>query len=792
MTTVLESTKRIARFEVIRALGRGGQGAVWLAHDPDLRRDVAIKTLTMDGSHASVQALLDEAVIVSRLAHPNIVTLYGAGQEDGNPYLVFEYVGGHTLAMVIRDGGRLMPTRAVEIAIQMLRALHSAHLKDVVHRDVKPANVMITDDGVARVMDFSIAALMSDELPGEKGFHGTPAYMAPEYVADRSFGPRSDVFSVGMVLYEMLTGQPAVAGDNVLEVMHRLANLPFKVPSALVPELDEQLDAIVMRALIKLPGERYQSAEQMAESLAVWLAPAVTPPGEAVGTNGTLDFVLRRIRHKGDFPSLANTIGAINRAADSDSEDVASLSGSILKDFALTNKLLRLVNTARYGQFGGSISTVSRAIVVLGYETIRTIAVTLMLFEHLQNKSQAIDLKDEVLASYFGGVLARELVAKAGIRDAEEAFICAMFHNLGRLLVAFYLYEEHREIQTLVGRGTDYDKAAVQVLGVSCLDLGAAIARSWNFPDKIVRSMCAADEAQARKSANDGDRLQMLSQLTSNVCDLIRDVPADRRRARLKALATRYGTSLGFTAPQLEAAVRSAVEEVAHNAPGLDLVVGTSSFMREAMRTCNPDAIDPSGADEPASSALANTVLKAPTDAATQPAQRHLLLAVGIQDISQSLVGDYQLNDILRVILETMYLGMGFTRVLLCIHHPATQSLKSRFGFGPDTDRIIRDGFAIPLAEARDVFNVAISRGADIHVEDVNAPSIRTHVPAWYRERITAQSLALFPVMVNGKPFGLFYGDCDQAHGLNFGADTLAQLKTLRNQAVLAIKASRR
>ena len=788
MAAVLDSTKRIARFEVIRALGRGGQGAVWLAHDPELRRDVAIKTLTMDGTHASVQALLDEAVIVSRLAHPNIVTLYDAGQEDGSPYLVFEYVGGQTLSALIRDGGRVMPNRAVEIAIQMLRALHSAHLKGVVHRDVKPANVMITDDGIARIMDFGIAALMSDELPGEDGFHGTPAYMAPEYVADRSFSPRSDVFSVGMVLYEMLTGHPAVAGDNVFEVMHRLANVPFKAPSERVSELDEQLDAIVMRALAKKPGERYQSAEQMADSLAAWLAPHVTGPGEAAGTNGTLDFVLRRIRHKSDFPSLANTIGAINQAADSDCESVASLSDSILKDFALTNKLLRLVNTAHYGQFGGSISTVSRAIMVLGYEPIRTIAITLMLFEHLQNKSQASALKDEVLASYFGGVLARELVSKAGIRDAEEAFICAMFHNLGRLLVAFYLYEEHREIQALVARGTDHGKAAVQVLGVSCLELGAAVARSWNFPDKIVRSMRTTDEAQVRKPANDGDRLQMLSQLTSSVCGVIRDVPADGRGVRLKALATRYGASLGFTAVQLEAAVRSAVEEVAHNAPDLDLVAGASGFMREAMRTCNPEDAGMSGADEPAGDALASTMLNAPSEVASQPEQRHHLLAVGIQDISQSLVGDYQLNDILRIILETMYRGMGFTRVLLCIRNPATMSLKSRFGFGLDTDRIIRDGFAIPLAAAKDVFHVAISRGADIYVEDVNASSIRTHVPAWYRERIPAQSFALFPVMVNRKPFGLFYGDCDQARGLSFGADTLAQLKTLRNQAVLAIK----
>ena len=792
MTTVLEGTKRIARFEVIRVLGRGGQGAVWLAHDPELRRNVAIKTLTMDSDRDSMRALLDEAVMVGRLVHPNIVTLFDAGQDGDSPYLVFEYVGGHTLAQVIRDGGRLIPTRAAEIAIQMLRALQSAHAKGVVHRDIKPANVMITDDGVARILDFGIAAMVSDDAPGGETFHGTPAYMAPEYVAERAFSPRSDVFSVGMVLHEMLTGQPVVSGETVFEIIHRLANVPFQAPSVLVPELDERLDAIVMRALTKDPAERWQSAAQMADSLAAWRAPDVAAPGDMTGSNGTLDFVLRRIRHRSDFPSLANTIGAINRAADSDREGVASLSGSILKDFALTNKLLRLVNTAHYGQFGGAISTVSRAIMVLGFEPIRTIAITLMLFDHLQNKSQANDLKDEVLVSYFGGVLARQLVSKAGIRDAEEAFICAMFHNLGRLLVAFYLYDEHREIQVLLNRGVDHAKASVQVLGVSALELGAAIAKSWNFPDRIVHSMRATDEAHLRQPASDVERLQTLSQLTSSVCALIRDLPAEQRAARLKQLSKQYGDSLGFTAKQFEAAVKSAVDEVSDNAHGLDLAAGSSGFMREAMRTCAAERGDQAAAAEPANAALASTVLMAPTASASQPDQRHLLLSAGIQDISQSLVGEYQLNDILRIILETMYRGIGFTRVLLCIRDPATATLKCRMGFGPDTDRIIRNGFAIPLAEAKDVFHVAISRGADIYVEDVNAPTIRAHVPAWYRERITAQSLALFPVMVNRKPFGIFYGDCARAHGLSFGADTLAQLKTLRNQAVLAIKAGGR
>ncbi|HYL19431.1 MAG TPA: GAF domain-containing protein, partial [Burkholderiales bacterium] len=163
-------------------------------------------------------------------------------------------------------------------------------------------------------------------------------------------------------------------------------------------------------------------------------------------------------------------------------------------------------------------------------------------------------------------------------------------------------------------------------------------------------------------------------------------------------------------------------------------------------------------------------------------------LTAGIQDITNTLVGNYELNDLLRIILETMYRGMGFTRVLLCIRDPAAKALRGRYGFGLDVDQIIRRGFSVPLTPARDAFYASISQGADVCIEDVNAEAIRDHIPAWYRKLVPARSLVLFPILINKKAVGLFYADSDNAKGIRFETSELSLLKTLRNQAVLAIK----
>ncbi|MSQ58156.1 MAG: GAF domain-containing protein [Betaproteobacteria bacterium] len=515
------------------------------------------------------------------------------------------------------------------------------------------------------------------------------------------------------------------------------------------------------------------------------------PPRE--GVSGTMEFLIGRMRRNGDFPALSSTISAVSKAAASEMEGISALAGNILKDFSFTQKLLKLVNTAHFGRFGGTVSTISRAIMVMGFDQIRTLAVTLLLFEHLQNNAQADDLKDEVLSAYFSALIARDLVSKAGVRNSEDAFICAMFSRLGKLLVTFYLYDERLAIERAISAGASEESASIQVLGISYSEAGMGVASSWGFPDKLVASMRPLPESEIRKPAGDTSRLCVLSELSSSLTQLIRDVPLSKRQESVKAMVARFGKGLGITEQHLDGAVLNTVNEIARDAGILNFRTDKSALFDKA-RKWSVKAKTKSGNDSEAGLPMEAVLLdgskttSAPAAGAASGAARQAILSAGFQDISNALVGDFNLNDVLRIILETMYRGLGFTRTILCALDPKSDSLKARFGFGQDVDQIIRAGFSISLSPARDVFHAAISKGADIYIDDVQSERIRDHIPGWYQQLIPAKSFALFPVMIAKKPVGLFYGDANTAKSLRLEAGDMAQLKTLRNQAVLAIK----
>lgn len=218
--------KHIGRFEILRELGRGAQSVVYLARDPHLEREVAIKTLHFSQPDPRQnEQLLTEARMVSQLRHPSVVPIFEAGEEEGGDlYLVFEYVAGKNLGEYLKASGALSPVKAIAIMRPILDAIGHAHAAGIIHRDLKPTNILINEDGVPRVMDFGIAARV--ETPAHEGAHftGTPAYMAPEYITDHVIGERTDVFAAGLVFYELLTGRRAVQGRDAFQVMNRIAN----------------------------------------------------------------------------------------------------------------------------------------------------------------------------------------------------------------------------------------------------------------------------------------------------------------------------------------------------------------------------------------------------------------------------------------------------------------------------------------------------------------------------------------------------------------------------------------
>ena len=264
------------RYDVGQVIGRGGMAEVYEGTDRRLNRRVAIKVLRPDLARDPMfqERFRREAQSAAGLNHPNIVAIYDTGEDlisDGVnqvsiPYIVMEYVDGVTLRQMLNNGPRILPERALEVIAGVLAALDYAHRHGIVHRDIKPANIMINSHGDAKVMDFGIARAMSDaatSVTATSAVMGTAQYLSPEQARGESVDARSDIYSTGCVLYELLTSGPPFNGESPVSIAYQHVNETPKLPSSVDPSIPTTLDAITLTALAKSPGSRYQTAAEM-------------------------------------------------------------------------------------------------------------------------------------------------------------------------------------------------------------------------------------------------------------------------------------------------------------------------------------------------------------------------------------------------------------------------------------------------------------------------------------------------------------------------------------------------
>ncbi|MFI2761019.1 Stk1 family PASTA domain-containing Ser/Thr kinase [Streptomyces echinatus] len=298
----MEEPRRLGgRYELGQVLGRGGMAEVYLAHDTRLGRTVAVKTLRADlARDPSFQARFRrEAQSAASLNHPAIVAVYDTGEDyiDGVsiPYIVMEYVDGSTLRELLHSGRKLLPERAMEMTIGILQGLEYAHRSGIVHRDIKPANVMLTRNGQVKVMDFGIARAMGDSgmtMTQTAAVIGTAQYLSPEQAKGEQVDARSDLYSTGCLLYELLTVRPPFVGDSPVAVAYQHVREEPQAPSVFDPEITPEMDAIVLKALVKDPNYRYQSADEMRADIEACLdgqPVAATAALGAVGYGGYPD-----------------------------------------------------------------------------------------------------------------------------------------------------------------------------------------------------------------------------------------------------------------------------------------------------------------------------------------------------------------------------------------------------------------------------------------------------------------------------------------------------------------------
>src|ERR671932_355877 len=257
------------RYRIIRKLGSGGMANVYLAEDQELGRRVAINILNdrHAGDDQFIERFRREAKNAAGLSHPNIVSIFDRGEAEGTYYIAMEFLDGRSLKELIVTRGPAPIARSIEYTRQILAALAHAHRHGIVHRDIKPHNVVVNSDGRLKVTDFGIARSGASQMTEVGSIIGTAQYLSPEQARGAPVDQRSDVYSVGVVLYEMLTGRVPYTGDTALEIaMKHLQEVPTP-PSELRPEIPEDPDMIAMRALSKDSADRYQTAEEMEADL---------------------------------------------------------------------------------------------------------------------------------------------------------------------------------------------------------------------------------------------------------------------------------------------------------------------------------------------------------------------------------------------------------------------------------------------------------------------------------------------------------------------------------------------
>jgi serine/threonine-protein kinase len=272
----LSETLAAGRYSIERELGRGGMANVYLARDRELDRPVALKMLAahLGGDEEFRSRFLREARLAGRLSHPNVVGVYDAGESDGRPFIVMEYVAGRTLA----DCGRLSAERVVELALQACAGLQHAHDAGLVHRDVKPGNLLLRDDGVLKIADFGIARAAEMTRQTQAGtILGTAAYLAPEQIAGEDATPASDLYSLAAVLYELLAGRPPYVFDSLAELAAQQAEASVVPVRDLARSVPRELEAAVMHALAREPRFRPASAAAFANELAAPAEPPTQP-----------------------------------------------------------------------------------------------------------------------------------------------------------------------------------------------------------------------------------------------------------------------------------------------------------------------------------------------------------------------------------------------------------------------------------------------------------------------------------------------------------------------------------
>jgi eukaryotic-like serine/threonine-protein kinase len=504
-------------------------------------------------------------------------------------------------------------------------------------------------------------------------------------------------------------------------------------------------------------------------------------------TSPAVELILARLRESGDFPAMAKTVGTVSALTSSEDTSISALADTVLQDYGLAQKLLRLVNTVAYAQHG-QVTTVSRAVLLMGFDRVRSVALGLMLFEKLQAEAKTPALLDALNMSFYSAILGRSIAEETTLADKEETFITALFHNLGRTLVALYLPAESKTIRADGAQHQDF--AVLKVLGMSYSSIGVAVARALNLPEKLLQSMNRVTGAQTHASMTDEEKLGALATLSNGIADALATSASPKmKKQAIDRLVKSYGAQFkALDTKTMDTLIAGAETELHEHSKTFKLNLEGSTFAT-GLGEFKSDAIVSASVGHISSVSAASGLvdLGAPDLPGEEVPEQ--VLTQGLHEITSLLVTEFTLDDVLRVILETIYraLGVQRTRAFFLLKDAALPKARFRFGMGQSAADM-RTWMEVPLKGTQDLFVLALNQARDLVIKDLRSPELEPLIPDWYRPTTHERRYAvLLPLVVNQKGVGLFYVDGDEAGAAQLTPTVINNLKVLRGQAVLAI-----
>lgn len=479
----------------------------------------------------------------------------------------------------------------------------------------------------------------------------------------------------------------------------------------------------------------------------------------------TVELLWERVRQRGDLPGFSKVVNAIVGAMRGDDAREFNMTKTVLSDPALTQKVLRLANSAMYSVFGQGINTVSKAVMVLGTESIGHLALGLKLIDGMSGVSgQSAGARDEMERAVLAGHIARQVASAASMRDAEEAVVCSMLHSLGRMMLSFYLPELWEQVSNRCAGGMEETDAARAVFGLGLDEVGRLIAKQWGFPAGLIDSMQDVLPQAVAEPLPHRDWIAALSTMSSRCAGALSgDGSESAVGAAITGIAGSYADMLGLEMSQVLSAV-----DTAHK---------TAQEEAAILRPAKPGE---------------NAKRRAEMPPAGKPADAAAILARGVADMREAAQKS-SYSQLLTMALETVYQGLGFSRAIAFMRNHETAQYTARMCFGEGLQELA-PRLQFDDAYQPDVFHAALANDKMVFVENAEDPRFLNKLPRWWCDALpTARSFMVLPITVNRHSLGFIYGDWDRSLPLSkIVASEIAPLNELRLLVVEAVEQRRK